>query len=204
MRKLYLLFPLIAILFILPSIAFSQNRAKLSGTVSDSTKPIGLVTVRLFKNINAAPLQTILSKDNGSYQFNKPDTGNYILSFTHTGFTEKRIPVKVTSQAGDLQIDPVQLSRASGLLKEVVVTAQRPLVEQSDDKIVFNVEDDPTSKTETAIDILRKTPFITVDGEDNIKINGKSNFKVLLNGRETSMFARNVKEALRGFPGVLI
>jgi len=51
---------------------------------------------------------------------------------------------------------------------------------------------------------LRKTPFVTVDGEDNIKVNGKSNFKVLLNGRETSMFARNIKEALRGFPGVLI
>jgi len=66
------------------------------------------------------------------------------------------------------------------------------------------VEDDPTNKTETAIDILRKTPFITVDGEDNIKVNGKSNFKVLLNGRETSMFARNIKEALRGFPGAVI
>jgi outer membrane receptor protein involved in Fe transport len=69
---------------------------------------------------------------------------------------------------------------------------------------VFNVEDDPATKTETAIDILRKTPFVSVDGEDNIKVNGKSNFKVLLNGRETSMFARNIKEALRGFPGVLI
>ncbi|MBO9561580.1 MAG: TonB-dependent receptor, partial [Niastella sp.] len=56
----------------------------------------------------------------------------------------------------------------------------------------------------TAIDILRKTPFITVDGEDNIKVNGKSNFRVLLNGRETSMFARNVKEVLRGFPGAII
>ena len=78
------------------------------------------------------------------------------------------------------------------------------MVEQSDDKIVFNVEDDPTNKTETAIDILRKTPFVTVDGEDNIKVNGKSNFKVLLNGRETSMFARNIKEALRGFPGAVI
>ena len=103
-----------------------------------------------------------------------------------------------------MQIDPVELSGATGTLKEVVVKAQRPLVEQSDDKIIFNVEDDPSAKTETAIDILRKTPFVTVDGEDNVKINGKSNFKVLLNGKETSMFARNIKEALRGFPGVLI
>src|SRR4029453_16029330 len=103
-----------------------------------------------------------------------------------------------------MQIETVQITKATGMLKEVKVTAQRPMVEQSDDKVVFNVEDDPNNKTETAIEILRKTPFITVDGEDNIKVNGKSNFKVLLNGRETSMFARNVKEALRGFPGALI
>jgi outer membrane receptor protein involved in Fe transport len=193
-----------AVLFIMPGYAFSQTKMKLSGTVSDSTKPLAFVTVRIFKKNNQPPLQTTLSKENGSFQFNKPDTGNYILSFSHTGFAEKRMEITVISQAADMQIDPVQLSRATGTLKEVVVTSQRPLVEQSDDKVVFNVEDDPATKTETAIDILRKTPFVTVDGEDNIKVNGKSSFLVLLNGRETSMFARNVKEALRGFPGVLI
>ena len=204
MRKFSLSALLPAILFILPGYVMSQPKMKLSGIVSDSSKPLALVTVRIFKDYHAPPLQTTLSKENGSYQFNKPDSGNYVLSFTHAGFAESRINISVTSQAGDMQIGPVQLSKATGLLKEVVVNAQRPLVEQSDDKIVFNVEDDPATKTETAIDILRKTPFITVDGEDNIKVNGKSNFKVLLNGRETSMFARNVKEALRGFPGVVI
>ena len=191
-------------LAILPGFAISQTKMKLSGTVSDSTRPLGLVTVRLFKKINQAPLQTTLSKEDGSFQFNKPDSGNYILSFTHTGFAEKQINITVAPQAGDMQVDPVPLSKASGTLKEVRVTAQRPLVEQSDDKIVFNVEDDPNCKSETAIEILRKTPFVTVDGEDNIKVNGKSSFKVLLNGKETSMFARNVKEALRAFPGALI
>jgi outer membrane receptor protein involved in Fe transport len=202
--RFFLLSALLPAVLILPGYVFSQTNMKLSGTVADSSKPLAFVTVRIFKNSNTTPLQTTLSKENGRFQFNKPDTGNYMLTFTHTGFAEKQIHITITSQAGDIQIDPVQLSKATGMLKEVVVTSQRPMVEQSDDKIVFNVEDDPTNKTETAIDILRKTPFITVDGEDNIRVNGKSNFKVLLNGRETSMFARNVKEALRGFPGAII
>lgn len=204
--KKFLLTALVAVvLLIVPGHeALSQTTMKLNGTVSDSSKSLPLVTIRIFKKNSTVPLQTALSKDNGSYQLNKPDTGTYTLSFTHTGFAEKRIAITVTAATGDMQVDPVRLSKATGMLKEVVVSAQRPMVEQSDDKIVFNVEDDPTNKTETAIDILRKTPFITVDGEDNIKINGKSNFRVLLNGRETSMFARNVKEALRGFPGAII
>lgn len=190
--------------FLLPAYGLSQTKMKLSGTVTDSSKALDLVTVRLFKKKSTVPLQITLTKDNGSFQLNKPDTGSYILSFTHTGFSEKLVTITVTSREGNMQVDPVQLTRTTGVLKEVVVTSQRPLIEQSDDKIVFNAEDDPATKTETAIDILRRTPFVTVDGDDNIKVNGKSNFKVLLNGRETSMFARNVKEALRGFPGALV
>jgi outer membrane receptor protein involved in Fe transport len=193
-----------AILFFLFVPVFSQTIATLSGTVSDSAKPLAFVTVRLLKINNPKPLQTVLTNEQGRYQINKPDTGSYVLSFTHTGFIEKRFPITVTPSGDNVPMELIKLSKTTGVLKEVVVTAQRPLVEQSDDKTVLNVEDDPANKTETALDILRKTPFITVDGEDNIKINGKSNFKVLLNGRETAMFARNVKEALRGFPGALI
>lgn len=204
MNKPTLLCSLTAILLFLCTQLFSQTAATLYGTVTDSTKPLAFATVRLIKINHTKPLQTVLSNEQGLFQFSKPDTGTYVLSFTHTGFGEKRVPVTVNQAGGNMQIEPVLLTKTTGVLKEVVVTAQRPLVEQSDEKTVLNVEDDPANKTETAIDILRKTPFITIDGDDNIKINGKSNFKVLLNGRETSMFARNVKEALRGFPGALI
>jgi outer membrane receptor protein involved in Fe transport len=204
MKRILLSILLPAALFALPGFVHAQTKMKLSGTVSDSTKPLAFVTVRIFKKDNPTVLQTTLSKENGSFQLSKPDTGNYTLSFTHTGFAEKQIQLAVVSAAGDMQVEPVQLSKATGVLKEVVVRSRRPMIEQSDDKIVFNVEDDPTNKTATAIDILRKTPFVSVDGEDNIKVNGKSNFKVQLNGRETSMFARNVKEALRAFPGTII
>ncbi len=204
MRRFLLLLLLpFAMVFIMAD-GFSQTKLKLSGAVSDSSKPLAFVTVRLLKKTGTIALQTTLSKDNGSFQLSKPDTGNYILTFTHTGFSEKQVDIAVTSLAGDMRVDPVQLSRTMGTLKEVVVNGQRPMVEQSDDKVVFNVDEDPSNKTETAIDLLRKTPFITVDGEDNIKVNGKSNFKILLNGRETSMFARNIKEALRAFPGAVI
>ena len=195
---------LTTILLFLCTHLFSQTIVTLSGTVTDSTKPLAFATVRLFKINNTKALHTVLTNEQGQFQFSKPDTGKYVLSYTHTGFVEKRVPITVNQAGGNMQMEPVQLVKTTGVLKEVVVTAQRPLVEQSDDKTVLNVEDDPTNKTETALDILRKTPFITIDGDDNIKINGKSNFKVLLNGRETSMFARNVKEALRGFPGALI
>ncbi|MES2776907.1 MAG: outer membrane beta-barrel protein [Bacteroidota bacterium] len=204
MRR-FLLYSLVLASIFISLAAYSQGTAKLSGTVTDSSrKPLPFVTVRFFKaNSLQTPLKTVLSAVGGTYEFNKIDSGNYIVSFTHTGFAQQQQNIKVEPGAV-LQLEPVVLGAAIGTLKDVVVKATRPLVEQADDRIVFNVEDDPTSKTETAIDLLRKAPFVTVDGEDNIKVNGKANFRVLLNNRETTMFARNIKEALRGFPGALI
>src|SRR5262245_20416538 len=125
MRKFLRSILLAIALVTLPGLAISQIEMKLSGTVSDSTKPLSLVTVRIFKKINQPSLQTTLSGENGSFQFNKPDTGNYTLSFTHTGYTEKQINITVTPGTGDMQLEPVQLSKTMGMLKEVKVTAQR-------------------------------------------------------------------------------
>ena len=181
-----------------------STQFKIAGTVTDSTqKPASYVTVSLYKLQQLqTPLKTTFTNETGKFQFNKVDTGSYTIIYSHTGFKEIQKDVIVADK--DLVMDEVSLSRAPADLQGVTVTARKPLIEQTDDKIIFNVENDPSTKTETAIDILRKTPFVSVDGDDNVQVNGQSNFKVLLNGRETAMFSQNVKEALKGFPGALI
>lgn len=195
---------LVALLFLLGAVpAIAQS--SISGTIKDSIngKPLQYVTVELFRNADTSkPLRSVYTNESGKFNLSKIDTGNYLLIISHTGYTAVNRQFSITSDPVNLQ--DIHLTPASSNLQGVVVTARKPLVEQLDDKIIFNVENDPATKTETAIDILRKTPFVTVDGEDNITVNGQSNFKVLLNGRETAMFAQNVKEALKGFPGALI
>lgn len=204
MRKLLFYLLVMSAMITQTAYTFSQTKGSISGAVADSSKkPLSFVTVRIFKQNNTKPLQSVLSAENGIFNLNNPGEGTYTLSFTHTGFAEKK-QVIIVNTNGDMKIDAIVLLPETGTLNEVVVKNVRPLIEQGDDKIIFNVEDDPGAKSETAIDILRRTPFISVDGEDNVKVNGKDNFKVLLNGRETPMFARNIKEALRGFPGALI
>lgn len=134
-------------------------------------------------------------------QFIGIDTGSYTLILSHTGFGE--LSKEIVVNGADIDLGNLTVSSSGGELKGVTVTARKPLIEQTDDKIIFNVENDPTTKTETALDILR-TPFVSVDGDDNVAVNGQTSFKVLLNGRETAMVAQNIKEALNGFPGSLI
>ncbi|WP_276503125.1 outer membrane beta-barrel protein [Terrimonas pollutisoli] len=196
---------LIVIHFLCLSIHAQVKTGSINGIAKDSLdQPIAFATVTLAYLQNPQTfLQTTYSNEKGHFNFSKVDTGSYLLQITHTGFAAKQQQVTITvSQQIELGI--VVLARKGTELKAVTIESKKPLVEVEEDKVIFNVENDPLAKTESAMDILRKTPFVTVDGSDNIAVNGQSSFKVLLNGRETSMFARNVKDALKGFPGSLI
>lgn len=182
---------------------FGQDKqATLSGTVTDSSlKPMPYATVQLFKAGQAEAVKKTYSSDKGVFKL-LADTGRYILSVSHTGFADINTPILLKS--GENTAAGLVMNISSNTLKEVTVTARKPLIEQTDDKIVYNAENDPANKTESASDILRKTPLVTVDGEGNVQLNGQSNFKILLNGRETAMFANNLKDALKNFPGALV
>ena len=125
--------------------------------------------------------------------------GNYLLAFSKEGYAKQYLPLTVGETK--LVIPPVNLLNAVKELVSVTVTSRRALVEQVGDKIIYNVESDPMAFTETAVDLLRKTPMVTVDGQGNIQLNEQSSLKGFLNGRETSMFAHNVNEGLKSFLG---
>ena len=79
-------------------------------------------------------------------------------------------------------------------LEGVTVKAQRQLIKQDIDRIGYDVQADEESKTQTVLDMLRKVPMVTVDGEDNIKVKGNSSFKIYKNGHLDPSLTQNAKE----------
>lgn len=59
---------------------------------------------------------------------------------------------------------------------------------------MYSVENDPDSKRSQAVDILRKVPLLSVSGLDKVSMNGSTNFKVLVNGRRSSMYSKNFSQ----------
>ena len=85
-------------------------------------------------------------------------------------------------------------------LDGVVVKAQRQLIKQDIDRIAYDVQHDEESKTQTVMDMLRKVPMVTVDGQDNIQVKGNSNFKVYKNGHLDPSLTKNAKEVFKAMP----
>ncbi len=184
------------------AIGSSAQEVTVKGKLVDSasTKPVASATIN-FHEPEKKISRTVISDKSGAFQTSLAP-GKYRVMITHGSFRKKAQPLKVEGQPVDMGNMPLVALVKN--LAEVTVTATRPLVEQKDDRLIYNVEDDPSAKSESASDILRKTPFVNVDGDGAIQVNGQSNFRVLLDGRETALFSQNVKEALKAFPGATI
>ncbi len=85
-------------------------------------------------------------------------------------------------------------------LEEVVVSAKKPVVQSNGEKVSYNLDEDPASASSSLLEMLRKVPTVTVDGQDNILINGQSNFKIYVNGKEDPMFSSNPGQILKSMP----
>ena len=85
-------------------------------------------------------------------------------------------------------------------LENVTVTAQRQLIKQDIDRIGYDVQADEDSKTENVLDMLRKVPMVTIDGEDNILVKGNSNYKIYKNGHLDPSLSKNAKEIMKAMP----
>lgn len=85
-------------------------------------------------------------------------------------------------------------------LDDFVIVQQKKLVQSDGAKLTYNVTEDPEAGSSNILDILRKVPGVSVDAEDNVKVNGQSSFKMLMNGREDPMLKGDIKTVLKSLP----
>ena len=87
------------------------------------------------------------------------------------------------------------------LLEAVTVTAERPLVERRPDMMVVNVENSALAAGNTALDILERSPGVTLDKDDNISLMGKQGVTVMIDGKQTHLSSTQLADLLRNTDG---
>ena len=188
-----------------PAVAAKVN-VTLKGQVIDSLsqESIPYVTLRITESGNPAKVVKVLSTDNDG-KFNAPFNvaGKFDLLINSVGKTPLVKPFEVDGTEKTVDFAKLPLSDNT-VLGEVVVRAMKPLVAVDLDKITYSMQDDPDSKTSTVLDMMRKVPMITVDGEDNIQLKGSSGFKIYLDGKPSNMISSNPTQVLRSMPASMI
>jgi len=192
----------------LSALAFGQDSPASTITVkgiavdSATNAPQGFVTVAVQDAKTKAPVRSNLTKDDGTFELKPPAGGTYQLAVVFMGYQNKLI--NITGKGPVIDLGKIKLQPSTKQLKEVSVTAVKPLMEQQVDRIAYNVSADPEAKALTALDIMRKVPLLTVDAGDNILLKGSGNYKILINGRESGLLAKNPSDVLRSMPATNI
>ena len=188
-----------------PTTSFKSFSATIKGKVIDTASNIYLyrVTIEMKATGKKEILSTTYSDTNGFFEFKNVPNNQYQLKISFAGYRDTVVQVPVLESSG-VDIGIVSLSSLAIKLKEVQVDSKKPIIEQDIDKITFHVDADPESITATALDILRKVPSLSVDAEDNLQMNGNSNYQILINGKPSSLLSVNQSDALQNIPASMM
>ncbi len=199
MRKIILL---LTSAFLFQSTINAQKNS-LSGKVIDSItkKAVEYATITLSNATTNKVLNGATTDSAGHFKINDVDAGVYNVSFEFIGYDKKMISnLKISDDKNVYDLGRISIHKQANALQDVVVTAQKKLIENRIDKIVYNAENDITSQGGVATDILKKVPQVSIDANGNVELAGSSGIRFLINGKPSTAFGSNVADVLQSIP----
>ncbi len=189
---------LLASLLLFISTAIAQNLGKISGSVVKSEKPIEGATVSLLRAKDSATIKLTVANKAGIFSFENVGDGKYLVSVTAVGHQKAYSNmIEINPQHQTVQLPVISLYTLNKDLAGITVTAKRPLIEQKIDRTVVNVDAAITNIGTSALEVLEKSPGISVDRDGNISLKGKEGVLVMVDGRPTQLGGADLANLLR-------
>ena len=183
---------------------FSQTYT-IEGVLIDSLSGAAdaYTTLRLMPRGKTQVLSVAASDEQGRFTLRYAKGGDYDLHIAGLGRAQKTLPLTL-GEEHSVKLGRIITQEAATAIGEATVVAAAPLVTSQIDRLSYSMADDPDAQANTMIEMLRKVPLVTVDGQDNITINGKSNFKIYVNGKPNKMMSDNASVVLKSFPASVV
>jgi len=191
MRK----FGLALISLLITATGFAQE---LTGTVNDQQgKPVSGSTVSLLKAKDSSVAKLAVTDNEGKYSFNSVNSGKYFINISHVGYSPSYSTGFEVSGTGQVTVPLMQLAKLANEMKGVTVTSKKPIVEVKADRTILNVEGTINSTGNDALELLRKSPGVTIDKDDNISLSGKNGVQVYIDGKPTPLTGSDLSNYLK-------
>lgn len=177
---------------------FKLTAQEIKGKVTDDKgNALANASVALKKAKDSSVVKLNVSNNSGNYHFSNIQSGKYFITISHVGFIEKSSALFEVSGQGDVSIPDMSIVKQSGKLKEVTINAPKPIVEVKADKTVLNVEGSINAVGQDALELLRKSPGVVVDKDDNISLSGKNGVQVFIDGKPSPLTGSDLAAYLR-------
>jgi iron complex outermembrane receptor protein len=179
---------------------FAQNpNHRITGTVIDgSQKTIAAATIALARAKDSASIKFSVADKAGKFVFENIPNGRYLVVITAVGHQKGYSETfDLSENTAAVELKTIELIPVSKSMGGITVTAKKPLIEQKIDRTVVNVDASITNVGSSALEVLEKSPGITVDKDGNISLKGKEGVLVLVDGRPTQLSGADLANMLR-------
>ncbi|MBC7903809.1 MAG: TonB-dependent receptor, partial [Gemmatimonadaceae bacterium] len=201
------LLPLLLIfLFFASFSALPQGQAPgiITGNLLDEkSKAVAAATIELVNlaDSNSAVKTTTTDKD-GNFQFTQLVFAVYRLKISSIGFQPLKIDsIQVRMERFDFNLNDILLHPAAAAeLNEVIVYAEKPLIQSRDGNITFNAAESALSAGSSASDLLKNVPLVTTDPNGKVLVRGKEP-KILIDDKPVELNVQQLQDLLESLPG---
>lgn len=187
--------------FGLISASFTQAQAvngKVTGTITSAQKPVDAASVALLRAKDSGVVKLAVSDKTGLFELDNLKMGKYLVSVQSAGHAKYySASFELSAASPNQSIAPIALKAVSKELAAVTVTASKPMIEQKIDRTVVNVEASVSNQGTNALEVLEKSPGISVDKDGNISLKGKQGVQVFIDGRPTYLSGQDLANMLR-------
>jgi len=192
---------LVTALLLISSAAFAQSTSAVRGEVMDENqKPVAAASISLYREKDSVLVKAAFTDPQGVYNFDGIKANTYLLKITSTAYKPVTIPVQVTGE-GDIKVPAAIMRIEEKKLAGVTVQAQKPLFEHKADKTVVNVSASPSNAGANALEVLEKSPGVTVDKDGNITLKGKAGVQVFMDGKPAYLSGQDLVNFLKNLQG---
>lgn len=180
----------ICIILFIAANGFAQN-LKLTINLKDNAgNSIEGAGVYLLENNNL--IQQDISDNLGDVVFGNLKAGNYKIKTLPLGFLAQTIDVKLNES----QKFSIEHTAETKTLEQVVINANTPLIKRVDGKTIVNVNSVTTNNGGSVLDILEKSPGVSVDRNGGISLQGKQNVLVLIDDKQVYLSGADLNNLL--------
>lgn len=192
----------LTVVLLMAAMAGQAQTGRIIGRVEDpSQKPLEAITASLLRAKDSGLVKVELTDKTGSFTFNEVRSGSYLVMLTGSGYP-KSYSKTVTNSIEKTEHDLGQMVLAPQPkeMKEISVVAKKPFIEQKIDKMVVNVDAAVTNAGTNVLEVLEKSPGITVDGDGKISLKGKQQVMIMIDGKPTYLGQAELTNLLKTMP----
>ena len=175
-----------ALFSLLLIISLTSQAQNIKGKVcyEKDKSPVQFASVALVQLPDSAMITGVITLTDGGYILEKVKPGNYFLRASFLGYKASGKNVIVDATNKEISVDTIFLVEITTSLKEVVVSSERIKGKEMVDRTVYAIPEVISKSSTNGYDILKKIPQVNVDFQNNITLNGSSNFIIQVDGRQ--------------------